>query len=136
MVPFPFHSYSRLFTGVCRLQSDSERVLFMCFDLVRKPLLVNELLVISGVASVWPLPLARCSGFRVQSDGIPEVKELEKQTLCFTLETVIMTMVKEKASYLNSSVSLMRSSILHLLERCTTYCLYYCALYCYMYSSV
>ncbi len=78
----------------------------MCFDLVRKPLLVNELLVISGVASVWPLPLARYSGLIVQSDGIPEVKELEKQTLCFTLETVIMTMVKEKASKLNSSVSL------------------------------
>ncbi len=100
-----FFLSSRLFTGVCRLQGDHERVLFMCSDLLRKPLLVNELLVISGVASVWPLPLARQSGFKGQTDRLPEVKELEKHILSITIETAVMAMVKQKAPDLNNSVS-------------------------------
>ena len=101
----PNSLYRRLFTGVCRLQGDSERVLFMCFDLIKKPLLVNELPVIGGVASVWPLPLARKPGFKVQSGGLVDAKELEKQVLSYTLEVVVMTKIKEKAPDLNVSVN-------------------------------
>ena len=104
-------TYRRLFTGVCRLQGDPERVLFMCFDLTKKPLLVNELPVIAGVASVWPLPLARKPGFKVQPGGLVDVKELEKQVLPYSLEVVVMTMIKEKAPDLNVSVNLMIYSL-------------------------
>ena len=44
---------------MCRLQGEPERVLFLCFDLVRKPLRANEIPVIPGITSVWPGALSR-----------------------------------------------------------------------------
>ncbi len=84
----------------------------MCFDLIKKPLLTSELLVISGVASVWPLPLARRPEFKDQIGRLPEMKELEKHALSITMETAVMTMVREKAPDLKKSVSPITVSIM------------------------
>ena len=57
--PSPPLLSSRLFTAMCRLQGEPERVLFLCFDLVRKPLRANEIPVIPGITSIWPGALSR-----------------------------------------------------------------------------
>jgi len=76
----------------------------MCYDLLRKPLLITELPVLAGVSAVWPLPLARRTGLHTQQGGAIDIRELEKQCLSYTLEVVTMTTIREKAPDFSNSV--------------------------------
>ena len=61
--------------------------------------------MVAGVASVWPMSLSRKQGIKVVNNGSIDVKGLEQQTLSYTVEVVVMTMIGEKAPELHNSVS-------------------------------
>ena len=68
---------ARLFTALCRLLGDGDRLLFLSFDLIRKPLTAKDFPVLSGMASVWPTPLSRRGGCKLF-----EKNKLQLQGLC------------------------------------------------------
>ena len=96
---------SRILTAICRLQGDADRVLFLAFDLLKKPLTVNELPVIAGIASVWPIPLARRQGVKLIDNHVVLLKGLEQQALSYTLEVLVMTMMQNDNSNAHGNVS-------------------------------
>ena len=99
--------YSRILTAICRLQGDSDRVLFLGFDLLKKPITVNELPVIAALASVWPKPLARKPGVRlVDAQSAVVLKGLEQQLLSYTLEVLTMAMMQGNEAKVHAKVSL------------------------------
>lgn len=81
-------------------------MLFLAFDLLKKPLTVTELPVVAGLASVWPMPLARRRGVKLV-DGRHQVmlRGLEQQPLSYTLEVMVTTMLQNNDSKLHGSVS-------------------------------
>ena len=104
----PLHC-SRILTAICRLQGDADRVLFLAFDLLKKPLTVNELPVMAGLASVWPLPLARRRGVKLIDNRTVLLKGLEQQPLSYTLEVLVTTMMQGLEPKAHGNVSLLYS---------------------------
>ncbi len=97
-----------MFTALVRLQADPDRLLFFLCDLLKKPLLPNELHVIEGVASIWPAPLRRKKGVQLfKSDKTLSLEGLEAQVMSYTMEVVVMWKYKEEgeAAGLQESVS-------------------------------
>ena len=100
------HSHcSRILTAICRLQGDADRVLFLAFDLLKKPLTINELPVMAGLASVWPLPLARRRGVKLIDNHTVLLKGLEQQPLSYTLEVLVTTMMQSEEAKAHGNVS-------------------------------
>ena len=85
----------RLFTAVCRLLGEKERVLFLCCDLFRRPLLPGELPVIMGMAAVWPAAFARRSGVELVVNHRLQPAGLEPQPLSYAVEVVTTVMLKQ-----------------------------------------
>lgn len=81
--------YSRVLTALIRLQADPERLLFFLGDLLKKPLLPNELHIITSVASIWPAPPCRKRGVALQNEDGLNLKVLENDMLRCTLEVAI-----------------------------------------------
>ena len=88
--------YRRVFTALIRLQADSNRILFFIGDLLKKPLLPNELHVIAGVASIWPAPFQRKNGGLILSNKRLNKMALEGQILSYTLEVVVMFIYRSR----------------------------------------
>ena len=86
--------FRRVFTALMRLQANPDQLLFFVGDLLKKPLLPNELLVIGGVASIWPAPLCRAKGvalFKTSGQQKLSREGLESQMMSYTLEVLVMT---------------------------------------------
>ena len=123
---------SRLFTAMCRLQGEHDRVLFLCFDLVRKPLGPNEYPLFPGIGSIWPRALSRRVGVRlVERNQVLPLGEnafcltpcadccycllflhvcthppgLEEQPLTYTLEFIVVSMFRKQGDKTQESVS-------------------------------
>lgn len=86
----------RVFTALVRLQANPDRLLLFVGDLLKKPLLPNELHVIGGVASIWPFPLARKKGVALFNGVKLNTEGLEKQLMSYTLEVLVMTSYLEE----------------------------------------
>jgi hypothetical protein len=105
-----------VFTALSRLQADPDRLLFFVSDLLRRPLLPNELHVIGGVASIWPAPLSRKKGVTLFSGPGQKLSTegLEKQVVSYTLEVLVMSkyLQEGKKAGINVSVSIVYISML------------------------
>ena len=94
-----FSACSRVLTAICRLQGDSDRMLFLAFDLLKKPLTASELPVMAGLASVWPTPFARKRGVKLLENSQVMMRGLEQQPLSYTLEVLVMTMLQSSSAH-------------------------------------
>jgi hypothetical protein len=75
---------------------------------LKKPLTINELAVMAGLASAWPLPLARRRGVKLfDNHHTLLLKGLEQQPLSYTLEVLVMTMMQSGESKGHGNVSCM-----------------------------
>ena len=86
---------TRIFTAICRLLGDSERVLFLSCDLLRRPLTSAELPVITGMAGVWPIVFSRRPELPVVLSGRLNTVGIEAQPLSYALEVVITVMISQ-----------------------------------------
>ena len=99
----PLHS--RILMAICRLQGDSDRVLFLAFDLLKKPVSINELPVFAAMACVWPMPLARKRGVKLLENRRVVLKGLEQQLLSYTLEVLVMNKLMSEEAKVHGKVS-------------------------------
>ena len=86
---------SRLFTAICRLLVQPDRVIFLACDLLRRPLSLAELPVISGMAGVWPLAFARPSDVKLVVAGRLNPAGVEAQPLSYAVEVVVTAMMRQ-----------------------------------------
>lgn len=73
-----------------RLQADSDHLLLLLGDLLKKPLPPNELHVVGALASVWPGPLCRREGVQLLNGLRLSMEGLEVQIMSYTLEVAVM----------------------------------------------
>ena len=86
---------TRLFTAVCRLLGQRERVLFLSCDLLRKPLSCQELPVVTGMIGVWPAVFARRPDMELVMGGRMNPAAVEAQPLSYAVEVVVTAMMKQ-----------------------------------------
>ena len=86
---------TRLFTAVCRLLEQRERVLFLACDLLRKPLSPPELPVVTGMVGVWPVVFARRLDMEVVVSGRLNPAAVELQPLSYAVEVVVTATMRQ-----------------------------------------
>ena len=82
--------YSRVFTALIRLQADPERLLFFLADLLKKPLLPNEIYIIMSVATIWPAPANKKKCVVNKTKEGLNLVALEEHLMRSTLEVAVL----------------------------------------------